>query len=200
MKKSMNKILIAATFSLGLAGCGSLGNNTSMYSVHQPVVQRTNFAIDLAVDGDTIRADEQRRASEWLDALELGYGDRVSVDYGDGYASPAIDQSIGKMAADRGILMQQGAPVTGGKVAPGMVRVIVTRSKASVPSCPDWSSSGDANFNSSNHSNHGCSINSNMAAMIADPEDLLRGRENTKLDTNSGKNAVNTYRSKTGGN
>jgi pilus assembly protein CpaD len=81
-----------------------------------------------------------------------------------------------------------------------MIRVIVTRSTASVPSCPDWSTSSDANYNSGNHSNHGCAINSNIAAMIADPEDLVRGRDSRKLDNNSGKKAVDAYRAKTGGN
>jgi pilus assembly protein CpaD len=78
--------------------------------------------------------------------------------------------------------------------------VVVTRSKASVPSCPDFTTDHDRNYNASNHSNYGCATNSNLAAMIADPEDLVRGRENKRLDSNSGKNAVNTYKTKTGGN
>jgi pilus assembly protein CpaD len=69
-----------------------------------------------------------------------------------------------------------------------------------VPSCPDWSTTHENNYNAGNHSNHGCATNSNLAAMVADPEDLIRGRENKKLDGNSGKNAVNTYQTKTGGN
>ena len=51
------KFLTAVAASLTLAGCaaGSLGTtNTSMYSVHQPVVERTNFAIDLNSDGGEI--------------------------------------------------------------------------------------------------------------------------------------------------
>ena len=45
------KFLIAASLGLGLAGCGTLPTNTSMYSIHQPVVERSNYAIDLALDG-----------------------------------------------------------------------------------------------------------------------------------------------------
>jgi type IV pilus biogenesis protein CpaD/CtpE len=40
----------------------------------------------------------------------------------------------------------------------------------------------------------------NLAAIIADPEDLIRGRESGRLDRNSGKAAVNSYKTKTGGN
>jgi pilus assembly protein CpaD len=197
------KILIAAATSIALTGCAanSLGTpNTSMYSVHQPVVERATYAMDIASDGVGISTVDQTRLGDWFDALQLGYGDRVSVDYGSGYASQAAKATIARVAADRGVLLQDVAPVTSGQVGPGMLRVVVTQSKASVPSCPDWSTDHDRNYNASNHSNHGCSTNSNLAAMIADPEDLVRGRESKRLDTNSGKKAVDAYRAKTGGN
>lgn len=194
------KFLITASLGITLAGCGSLGNNTSMYSRHQPVIERTNYALDVNVDGGGIPSDEQRRMGEWFDAIQLRYGDRVAVDYGSGYANVATQQAISDAAADRGILVSDTAPVTSGPVTPGTVRVVVTRSKASVPSCPDWRTTSDSNFNTSNHSNYGCSINSNLAAMVADPEDLVRGRKNGALDNNSGKAAINAYRAKTGGN
>ncbi len=197
------KFLTAAAASITLAGCaaGSLGTtNTSMYSVHQPVVERTNYAIDLSSEGGTISSAEQGRLAEWFDALQLGYGDRVSVDYGSGYASGGAGKAVAKTAAERGLTMEGPAPVTAGQVAPGMIRVVVTRSKSSVPSCPDFTTDHDRNYNASNHSNYGCSVNSNLAAMIADPEDLVRGRDSKKLDSNSGKNAVSAYKTKTGGN
>ena len=194
------KFLIAAGFSITLAGCGSLGTNTSMYSAHQPVVQRTNYAIDVNVDGGDMPVAEQRRMGEWFDAMQLGYGDRVSVDYGSGYVNMAAQRVVTAAAGDRGVLISDTAPVTVGEVAPGTIRVVVTRSKASVPSCPDWSTQSDSNFNSSNHSNYGCSTNSNLAAMVADPEDLVRGRDSKKLNSNSGTKAVNAHRAKTGGN
>jgi pilus assembly protein CpaD len=197
------KFLIAAAASVTLAGCGanSLGTpNTSMYSVHQPVVERTNFAIDLNSDGGGLSSVEQSRLGEWFDALALGYGDRVSIDYGSNYAGGFANSVVASEVAHRGLTMDDPAPVTAGQVAPGMIRVVVTRSKASVPSCPDMSTDHDRNYNASNHSNYGCATNSNLAAMIADPEDLVRGRENKKLDSNSGKNAVNAYKTKTGGN
>ncbi len=196
------KFLTVTAASIALAGCaGTLGtSNTSMYSVHQPVVERTNFAIDLNSNGEDIPSAEQSRLGDWFDALQLGYGDRVSIDFGSGYASKAATQSVYNVAADRGMLLNDVAPVTQGQVAAGMIRVVVTRSKASVPSCPDLSTDHDRNYNASNHSNYGCAVNSNLAAMIADPEDLVRGRENKKLDANSGKAAVGAYRTKTGGN
>jgi pilus assembly protein CpaD len=196
-------ILTAAAVSMTLAGCAanSLGTpNTSMYSVHQPVVERTNYVIDLASDGNGILPAERTRLAEWFDVMELGYGDRVFIDYGGAYPNSAVAKAVENLAADRGVIVAGPAPVTAGQVAAGMLRVVVARSKASVPSCPDFTTDHDRNYNASNHSNYGCSVNSNLAAMIADPEDLVQGRDNKKLDSNSGKRAVDAYRAKTGGN
>lgn len=196
----MKKALFLITASLCLASCGTLPTNTSMYSVHQPVVERTNYAIDLASDGSGIASADQVRLNEWFDALGLGYGDRISIDDGNGYASSDAARDVAVAAAKRGMLMADTAPTTPGAIAPGNIRVVVTRSQASVPSCPDWSTTHENNYNAGNHSNHGCATNTNLAAMVADPEDLVRGRESGRLDRNSGKAAVNAYKAKTGGN
>ena len=194
----MQKVTILIAASLGLAGCGTLPTNTSMYSVHQPVVERTNYAIDLASDGDGIAVADQTRLNEWFDVLDLSYGDRIAIDSGDGFGNEGAARDVRAAAAERGIMVTQGAPVTPGIIAPGNIRVVVTRSQASVPSCPDHRTQGQ-NFNAGNNSNYGCAINSNLAAMVADPEDLVRGRDNKRLDSNSGNAAVNAYKTKAGG-
>jgi pilus assembly protein CpaD len=195
-----SKFLIAVSFSIALAGCGSIGANTSVYSTNQPVVERTNFAID--VNGDStygIAGAEKVRLSEWLEAMKLGYGDRIAIDYGDGYSNAAANQVIANMAAEHGVLMSDSAPLTAGRVTAGTYRIVVTRSSASVPNCPNWSKTTEVNYNTSTHPNYGCASNSNMAAMIADPEDLIRGRRDEKLDSNSGTRAVTRHRAKTNG-
>jgi pilus assembly protein CpaD len=191
------KFLIAATISFGLAGCGAMGANTSVYSTNQPVVERTNFAIDVNANGSNgIVPSEKTRLSEWMNALELGYGDRVSIDFGDAYANRSVTDDVAQLANEHGVLMSDTAPLTAGRVTPGTVRVVVTRSTASVPGCPNWSKTTESNYNSSTHPNYGCAVNSNMAAMIADPEDLVRGKESENLHRGSGKKAINDYRTK----
>jgi pilus assembly protein CpaD len=172
------KIIATAALAFCLAGCGSMGSNTSMYSTNQPVVQRTNYAIDINLDGyDGVSMIERQRVSEWFEALQLGFGDRIAVDYGDGSASAIAEQQVTDLAVEHGMVVVKTAPVTSGAIAPGTARIVVSRSTASVPNCPNWEKPNDANFNSSNHPNYGCAVNSNMAAMVADPEDLVRGRK-----------------------
>jgi pilus assembly protein CpaD len=195
-----NKILIAALMSCSLAGCGAMGANTSLYSVHQPVVERTNYAIDVNVGYDNgMDAGEQRRVTEWFDALNVSYGDRISIDYGNSGANPAFRQNIGRMAENYGLQLVETPPVTPGEVPSGTARIIVTRSKASVPSCPNHDSNHEANYNASVSTNYGCATNSNLAAMIADPEDLVRGQKSAPIDGNSGNAAINANRKKRAG-
>lgn len=196
----MNKAIFLIAASVTLAGCGTLPTNTSLYSVHQPIVERTNYAIDLASDSSGIASADQVRLNDWFEVLGLGYGDRISIDHGDAYVSSDAARDVSAAAARRGMMVADTAPTTPGVIAPGNIRVVVTRSQASVPSCPDWSTTHENNYNGGNHSNYGCASNSNLAAMIADPEDLVRGRESVRLDRNSGKAAINSYKTKTGGN
>ena len=192
--------LIAAAIGLSVAGCSAMGANTSLYSANQPVVTRTTYAIDINSDGPNgISAPEKTRLAEWLNALNVGYGDRVSVDFGDGQANAPTQQVIKQMAADFGIFVAESAPVTAGQIAQGTVRVVLIRSSASVPNCPNWSKTTDVNYNLANHPNYGCALNSNIAAMIADPEDLVRGNASNALDKSAGSQAIKKYRQKTSG-
>ncbi|MDO6413171.1 CpaD family pilus assembly lipoprotein [Sphingomonas sp. BIUV-7] len=59
---------------------------------------------------------------------------------------------------------------------------IVTAVGASVPNCPDWSDR-DLPMSEGQSSNYGCATAVNLAAMIADPADLVRGRTDASTGT-----------------
>ena len=190
-----------AILGFGAAGCTTPGtneltatNNPSLYSVHQPIVQRTDFVFDVAVEGDSVSPAEQQRLRGWFDSIGLAYGDAVSVDDSQAYGSARDD--VARVAADYGLLLADGAPVTAGHVPPGSLRVVASRSTASVPGCPNWA----ANNNGiappqGTSSNFGCATNSNLAGMIANPEDLISGRNGSNRGSaaTAGR-AIRTYR------
>jgi pilus assembly protein CpaD len=191
----IKSIAILATLGAALGGCSSsqLASgeaNRSLDSVNQPVVQRTDYVIDLEAAGDGLPAGERGRLNSWFASLGVGYGDKVWVDGGDG--DGAVRNQVARVAADYGLLLSDGAPVTAGTVQPGSVRVVVSRSTASVPNCPNWDGPGGASATSSNY---GCAMNSNLAAMIADPNDLVLGQAgslNGHADTAT--KAIKVYR------
>lgn len=166
-----NMILLLTSLSASLSACGPASR--SIESINQPVVQRTDYVFDAAADGGTIETAELQRVAGWLGSLNLAYGDRVYVD--DPVNGSARAQ-VAAVAGRFGVLLSDPAPVTAGAIQPGMVRVIVSRMKASVPGCPNYSRMGGTDFSASTSSNFGCATNSNLAAMVARPEDLVRGQ------------------------
>jgi pilus assembly protein CpaD len=186
---------MALALSLGMAvsACGGMATNKSLYSVKQPVVERTSYTFDVRTSQSGLTISEQQRLDGWFDAMELGYGDRVSID--DPLASEATLDAVADLAGRRGILVENGAPVTSGSVQPGYARVVLTRSTASVPGCPDWSAKSDMNFNNATSPGYGCAINGNLAAMIANPEDLIEGQKGTgETVIMSSTKAIESYR------
>ncbi len=184
---------LALTASLGLAACGGMPDNRSLYSVKQPVVERTNYTLDVYTGPGGLPVNEQRRLAGWFDAMNLRYGDRISID--DPMQSQATRNAIAELAGRRGILISEGAPVTAGHVDPGQARVIITRSTASVPGCPDWEVKSDANYNNGTHPGYGCAINTNLASMVANPEDLIAGQTGTgETVVHTSTKAISSYR------
>jgi pilus assembly protein CpaD len=185
----------ALAFSLGLAlsACNQPPVNASLNSVKQPVVERNNFTLDVATGAAGLPVPEQSRLSDWFDSLGLKYGDRVALDGGAG--NDAAREDIAAIVARRGLLLADGAPVTSGFVQPGAVRVVVTRTTAAVPGCPDWADRFASNLENRTADGFGCSVNSNFAAMVADPEHLLHGAEGTgETVVMSSTKAIESYR------
>lgn len=176
---------IATVLALGVAASAcapathglTAASNPSIYSVHQPVVQRTDYVFDVVTDGrGRVPAGELGRLNAWFASIELGYGDAVSVDSGSSYDEQDARDAVARVAADYGILLSdEAAPVTAGEVAPGTVRVIASRATASVPNCPDWDGNNTAPVNNTS-TNYGCATNSNLSAMVANPNNLVLGQ------------------------
>jgi pilus assembly protein CpaD len=198
-KSSAALLALAASVS----ACGPVTNgitpisNPSLYSANQPVVQRTDYVLDLASTGAGLPLSERARLSDWFETLQLGYGDRISIDEAGGYADARGRQDVADVAAEYGLLLQDGAPITAGAVQPGAVRVIVSRTVASVPGCPIWEDElvGAPERTSTNY---GCATNSNLAAMIADPNDLVLGQIGRGSgDAADAAKSVGVYRNRT---
>jgi len=196
MPKAINRKFagaIALSLGLSLAACGGMPDNRSLYSTKQPVVERTNYTFDVQASASGLPISEQQRVADWFDAMDLRYGDRLSIDNPSG--SEATRDAIAKLAARHGILVSEGAPVTAGHIQPGGARIVITRSSAHVPGCPDWSAKSDMGYTNATSPNYGCATNGNLAAMIANPEDLIEGQTGTgETVVMSSSKAINSYR------
>ena len=170
-----------------LSACAGGPSNQGVSSLNQPVVSRTDYVFDVSANGDTLSYSEQARVADWFEALELGYGDRISIDDPSPYGTAGRRDAVAEIAGRYGLLLANQAPVTAGRVAAGQMRIVVSRSHAEVPNCPNWAGGSPANY--------GCATNSNVASMIANPEDLIRGQSGDGSgDPRTTSRAISTYR------
>jgi pilus assembly protein CpaD len=191
-----SKFLLIALGS-ALAGCQTSGRPdvpaAGLPAVNVPVVSSADYVFDASAPGGTLAPGEGDRLNGWFQGLGLGYGDTIYVD---GYA-PAARAQVAEIAGRYGMMVTPGAPVTAGAVRTGAVRVVVARRRATVPGCPNWSVPSQPDWDNKTMSNYGCGVNSNLAAMVANPEDLLHGREGAPVtDAVTASRAVDMYRSK----
>ena len=198
----MRSILFSALASTALlGGCSTVGADLDMArgveSVHQPVVSRSDYAFDVTAGPAGLAPGEGPRLAGWMNSLRLGYGDRIAIDDPSG-GHAAVRSQVGGMVAGHGLIMSDEAPITGAPIAPGTVRVVVTRAVASVRGCPDWHRDGSHEFEGAQTSNFGCAINTNLAAMIANPEDLVRGQAGLGVaDVATATKPIDAYRKST---
>ncbi|MBX9882400.1 MAG: CpaD family pilus assembly protein [Sphingomonas sp.] len=184
--------LLALAVPALLAACTGT-QNRGLESIHQPVVSRTDYTFDVNAGASGLAPGEAQRLAGWFASLRLSYGDRVSIDEA---ATSGTRAQVAAIIAPYGLILGDATPITQAATAPGTVRVIVTRSVARVPNCPDFSRVQYPEFEGNTNSNHGCAINTNLAAMVARPEDLVLGQAGSPTtDPVTGARAVQTLRS-----
>lgn len=187
-----SKLLLIALCTT-LAACKTDMPERGLSAVHVPVVTSQDFVFDASAPGGALAPGEAERLDGWFQGLGLGYGDTLYVD---GPFSDEARARVAQVAGRYGMMVQPGAPVVAGVVRPESVRVIVSRRRAEVPGCPDWKDPAQPNYANKQISNFGCGVNSNLAAMVADPVDLIHGREGNGVgDAATASRAIQMYRS-----
>ena len=170
---------LVAALALALAGCGGLPRNATLYSPHMPEVSHTSLTLDLPASADGLALAQRQRLAAWFTAADLRYGDQLTV--ADPLERQTTRDAVADVAASFGIAQIRSGPGqaanewSAGAVAAGTLRVTLTRAHAHVPHCPDWSGNAASNPANATSTNHGCATYSNLAAMVANPDDLLRG-------------------------
>ena len=188
-----SKLLLLIALGSALAGCNTAPTpEQGLAATHVPVVTSADYVFDASAPGGALAPGEADRLSGWLGGLGLGYGDAIYVD--GAYADAARGQ-VAALAGQYGMAVSPGAPVTAGMVQPGMVRIVVSRRRAVVPNCPNWSRPSNPNFGNVNLSNFGCGVNTDLAMQVANPEDLFHGRQGpATVDAIAGAKAIQMYR------
>jgi pilus assembly protein CpaD len=196
-------ITTSALLSLGLAGCtmapGSapLERRLSVETPHRPQLsqERIIHRVQMANDG-SLGLQEETALTAFMAALRPRYGDRVLIEDSMAQGQDTRFTNVARVISRFGLTLQPPSARITQPTAVGEVRVVVLRSVASQPGCPDWSR-GVLAINATNEisSNYGCATVGNLAHMLADPNDLVQGQELAQGDAASNAKSVAGFNS-----
>ncbi len=171
-------IVVAALFGIGLGGCLPINewHPSETDRTGSVDVVKMDHQVRFAADAATLSAEERSRLDSFVETVDLGYGDIVTVAMmGDAAMTRRRAQLVRAHLAARKISSQLVARQPGDGAA-DTVAVSVARHVVTPPQCPDWTKNATQDIFSEQSSNFGCAGAHALSVMAANPADLVRGR------------------------
>jgi pilus biogenesis lipoprotein CpaD len=176
--------------ALALAGCGVTSNHE--FTVGHEMASHT---VLFAPGQSELDAAENDALDEFLASLSPSAIRDLSLEGGE--ADELTDMRLSAVSA---ALRMRGFPsnivlFTGNEeLESDAMRLDITYAVATPDAhCPDWTRPG-ANYLNSMHTNYGCAYNKNLAAMVANPEDLERGHGTNTVSGDRNVLVIKRYR------
>ena len=176
-------------FSLVLGATAVLGGCVTGQSVAPEARMNSNHVRNVELTHDVVFAGSSTRITKagrndlagFLRRTGVRYGDRVIVSAGampgkkPARLASARRERVGRYMRFRGVKVLYGSH-RGTGIGAKIVRVSVRRSVVIAPNCPDWDTALAGSALDGKPNRFGCLNSAALAAMIADPNDLRRGR------------------------
>lgn len=171
------RALIACTLLGAAVALSACDQTRSLGSLKHPVVAAQSVTRDIAFTPDHgIAPQEAQNLHGYLASLNIGPGDRLVLDDPHPEGADARRAAVSALVARSGGQLLDAPPPAATAMPVGTARLWIVRARGLAPACPDWSSTPTGNMTAASHSNYGCAVNSNFAAMVSDPNDLAEGR------------------------
>jgi pilus assembly protein CpaD len=151
----------------------------------------SQFSLAFAAGSDHLAAGESARLQQMALSGRIRPGDRVTIAPSGG---PLLQEE--RVAAVSSELLRYGVAATASPLA-GVPRdhaiVMVGRYLVTLPPCPNWSQYPASDFTNLTSSNFGCATASNLGLMVANPADLIGGRDLANADGTPAISAMTRY-------
>ena len=186
--------LLAIPAMLALAACRpGAAEYTAAESPKLLTVDNAASQVNLAfaAGSDQLAPGEGGKLQRLALAGRVSAGDRVTISPSGG---PFLQEQ--RTATIAGELLRYGVVATASPLA-GVARdraiVTIGRYMVTLPACPNWSQYPASDFSNARSSNFGCATASNLGLMVANPADLVAGRELAHADGTPAVSAVTRY-------
>jgi len=199
--KPVRRLALAVGLAALLAGCETHQSFAPDYVENTNQLRSVSLKHDVVFAGATAKMSKAARSdlATFLHRSKVRQGDRVIV------SAPAamgkkpmklararVDQ-VGRYMRFRGVAVQLASHKAEG-VGARIVRVSIERSVVVAPDCPDWDTAVAGAVLDGRPDRFGCMNAAALAAMIADPNDLKRGRSLEPADGEYHIRGLKAYR------
>ncbi len=192
----------AFAFALSLGACSA--DTTSWSPAASPKankVELVHLTFDVPFAGSEHDLDGEGKAGleAFLARNEVGYGDRVYV-IAAARQTHAVAarraEGIARVLALHGLApsVLAHAEWAGRPPRADAVRVLVQRFVVRAPGCPDFRKPASGDYGNTESSNFGCATAVNLGLMVADPRDLVQGRDDGPADGERAAASIRRYR------
>ncbi|MGE0747669.1 MAG: CpaD family pilus assembly lipoprotein [Rhodospirillales bacterium] len=159
-----------------------------------------NHAVVFPTGATALPASEREMLDRFMMESAVAYGDQVRISASGAAQTPAQQTQAERREAaiidyfrSRNVIATRGPRPRDGSPADATVTVAVGRYVVTPPKCPDWSKPSGFDPENTTGSNYGCATQTNLGLMLADPGDLLRGRELGPADGRFAQGAQERY-------
>jgi len=185
--KAKPRLLMAASAALvafALAGCAT--DDLALDDTYQPYAPSERYPIEyskapvtiqVATTSGTLQPSQVNAIAGFARQSLAGGATPVTI------RRPAGGGKSARVAQEiAGLLVQQGVPshlIRKGTYPAGSgspVQISYAKAYAHTKPCGEWDENLANTAQNTRYSNHGCAVQSNIAAMIADPNDIVRPR------------------------
>ncbi len=186
-------------FAIGLAFAGCAPQTSQWSPVEAPrdnkiTLVRMAHAVQFRPNEDRLNPAEAARLGAFIRDQNVGYGDQILLLNGGGALAQRRQEAIATVFARSGLRVVRDVQIEGVAVPADELRVVVSRHVLTPPSCPNWSKRADDDFGNTLGSNFGCSTQTNLGLMLADPGDLLAGQPLGPADGELSSFRIESYR------
>ncbi|HLG88388.1 MAG TPA: CpaD family pilus assembly lipoprotein [Alphaproteobacteria bacterium] len=191
----MRAKLLLPFFAL-LAGCADFTTQWTPDDSPKAIrvdVARSSYEVRFAAGSASLGPAETTRLARFVETGGIRPQDRIALEQAD---------ALGKLAERRRDALLKALRTNGvgaaasvamvPKVGRDRVVIEIERGVAASPPCPDWSKP-PIDYSAQVSSNFGCATASNLAAMAADPTDLLHAQPNARAEGSVAAGAVQGY-------
>jgi pilus assembly protein CpaD len=177
MKLKTTYITSSLLLLASLSACSSMKNgsrdNAGLDSTHKATVTLQESNHPISFSNSKLSANEEASLAAFISSSGLRYADRLTLRTSEPNMSVGYRNAINAVLGRFGLAIGNVETTLG--LQSGSAILAVSRPTVTLPQCAVHSGPKANNIHNENMSNYGCSTRSNLAAMAANPADLVSG-------------------------